>query len=489
MGITSAWLTSVYTFPGQRILSWALLLPLAFPAYIIAYTYTGLLDASGPVQTALRSIMGWQYGDYWFFQIRSLPGAIIMLALVLYPYVYLMARSAFLQQSASIIDAGRTLGYSRYQSWIKVGIPLARPAIIAGLTLALMETLADFGTVQYFGVSTFTTGIYRAFYGFGETAAAAQLSAVLLGFVITLIVLERYSRRQIRYHDQFSRQTPQIKLSGFNAWAVFTLCFLPLLFGFLIPAGALLYWTLSEAEINDGFLELAWNSFYLAFIAAVIAVTLAMVLAYAKRLSNGGVVRHSVALTGMGYALPGTIIAIGVLIPLAWMDQRLLDWLESTFGWNPGLILSGSLFTLIFAYTVRFLAVSLGAVDSGLQKIKPNIDYAGRLAGYKPLALLRLIHLPLLRGSLLTALLIVFVDVLKELPATLILRPFNFNTLAVRAYELASDERLIDAAPASLLIVAVGLIPVILLSRSIAMTRRQNSSRTSTLSRLKKVIG
>ncbi len=490
IGVSTAWFTSVYTFPGQRILSWALLLPLAFPGYIIAYTYTGLLDPSGPVQEALRSFTGLKYGEYWFFSIRSLGGAITMLALVLYPYVYLLARAAFLQQSATVIDASRTLGYSRYQSWRKVGIPMARPAIIAGLTLALMETLADFGTVQYFGVSTFTTGIYRAFYGFGETAAAAQLSAVMLGFVITLIVLERYSRRQIRYHDQQSRITQSIQLTGVAAWSVTLVCTLPVFLGFLIPAGVLLNWTLTEATIDAGFAQLAWNSFYLALMAALIAVGLALVLAYAKRLNSGLLVNNAVGLTGMGYAMPGTIIAIGVLIPLVWMDQQLISFLEANFGWNPGLILSGSLITLLFAYSVRFLAVSLGAVESGLQKIKPNIDNAARLSGHKPLALLRHIHLPLLRGSLLTAVLIVFVDVLKELPATLILRPFNFNTLAVRAYELASDERLIDAAPASLLIVAVGLIPVILLSRSIAATatRRQRSSQSRILSRLQKAL-
>lgn len=486
LGVSTAWLTSIYQFPGQRLLSWALLLPLAFPGYIIAYTYTGLLDAYGPVQTLIRDLTGWRYGEYWFFEIRSLGGAMLMLALVLYPYVYLLARAAFLQQSASIIDASRTLGYNRWQSWWKVGIPLARPAIIAGLTLALMETLADFGTVQYFGVSTFTTGIYRSFYGFGETAAAAQLSAVLLGFVITLILLERYSRRHIRYHDQHSRLTQSIQLKGFTGWCMTLICSLPVLLGFLIPAGMLLYWSLTAAVIDEGFAELAWNSCYLAFLAAVIAVGLALLLAYAKRLHTGFAVNHSVTLAGMGYALPGTIIAIGVLIPLTWMDHRLIDWLQAGFGWNPGLILSGSLVTLLFAYSVRFLAVSLGAVDSGLQKIKPNIDQAARLSGYRPLQVMRLIHLPLLKGSLLTALLIVFVDVLKELPATLMLRPFNFNTLAVRAYELASDERLIDAAPASLLIVAVGLVPVILLSRSIAASRRDKSSGSQLLLRLRK---
>lgn len=477
IGISTAWLTSIYDFPGKRLFVWALLLPLAFPGYIIAYTYTGLLDASGPVQSALRHWTGWHYGDYWFFSIRSLGGAIALLSLVLYPYVYLLARSAFLEQSSSVIDAGRSLGYSRRQAWFKLGIPLARPAIVTGLTLALMETLADFGTVQYFGVSTFTTGIYRAFYGLGDTAAAAQLSTVLLCFVFALIMLERYSRKQVSYHDNKSR-TPQVAtLKGAKAWLASAICLFPVALGFLIPALVLLDWTFTDATIDDNFVSLAWNSFYLACIAAVIAVGLSLLLAYTKRSHKQRYITGAVALTGMGYALPGVIIAIGIIIPLAWMDHQLIDFFESALGWNVGLLLSGSLFALIFAYSVRFLAVSLGAIDSGLEKIKPNIDSAARLLGCRPLAVVKTIHLPLLRGSALTALLIVFVDVLKELPATLILRPFNFNTLAIKAYELAGDERLIDAAPASLLIVAVGLIPVILLSRSISHKRQ--TSRTN----------
>ena len=474
LGVPTAWLTSMCSFPGRRWLSWALLLPLAMPAYIIAYTYAGLLDFAGPVQTWIRDLTGLGYGAYWFFEIRSLGGAIVMMSLVLYPYVYLMARAAFLEQSVSSIEVGCSLGYSRWQAMWSLALPMARPAIIAGLSLALMETLADYGTVQYYGVSTFTTGIFRTFYGYGDTAAAAQLAASLLAFVILLVLLERYSRRRARYHSQAESRARAdlIPLKGSQAVVASVICLAPLMFGFMIPATQLLLWAVFEAEpLGWDFVGLALNSFSLAFLAAIIAVILAIILSYAKRTKPIKPVRTVIAMAGFGYALPGTIIAIGVLIPLAWADHRLIDLFES-LGWHsPGLLLSGSLVALLFAYTVRFLAVALGSVQSGLEKIKPSLDHAGRSMGHSPLEILRKIHVPLMRSSILTAVLIVFVDVLKELPATLILRPFNFNTMAVRAYELASDERLVDAAPASIMIVLVGLIPVLMLHASIARRR------------------
>lgn len=471
LGVPTAWLTSVCDFPGRRLFTWALLLPLAVPAYIIAYTYTGLLDFAGPVQSFIRDLTGLGYGEYYFFEIRSLGGAIVMLSLVLYPYVYLLSRAAFLEQSSSALEVSRTLGYSRRKAFFRLALPLAQPAIIAGLTLALMETLADYGTVQYFGISTFTTGIFRTFYGLGDSAAAAQLAAMLLGFVVLLILLEKYSRRQAKYHSSAEQhQRPNlIQLSAGSSIAAYVICLIPVLFGFLLPGGVLLNWAITQAEFNpEDFIELAWNSFSLASAAAVLAVSLALILAYARRMHPQKRVAASVMIAGMGYALPGTIIAIGILIPLAWLDHQLIQLVKSWFNLDIGLLLSGTLFALLFAYMVRFLAVSLGAVQTGLDKIKPSIDSAGRSLGCTSLQVLKRIHVPLMRSSVLTALLIVFVDVLKELPATLILRPFNFNTLAVRAFELASDERLIDAAPASLMIVAVGLLPVILLSRSIA---------------------
>lgn len=471
IGVPCAWLTSMCDFPGRAFLSWALLLPMAVPAYIIAYTYTGVLDFAGPVQTFIRELTGWRYGEYWFFEIRSLGGAIAMLTLVLYPYVYLMSRAAFLEQSENTLEVSRTLGYSGRAVFFKLALPLARPAIITGLTLALMETLADYGTVQYFSVNTFTTGILRTFYGFGDVAAASQLAGVLLMFVAVLILLERYSRRRIRYHASGLKKASsrRMLLKGGRGLLAATVCWLPILVGFLIPVSVLAYWAAFKAEMpGTNFIQLAWNSFYLAAMASLIVVSLALVLSYAIRLNNGRTASASVGIAGLGYALPGTIIAIGTIVPLAWLDHRIIDLVKHYSGERVGLIFSGTLVALLFAYTVRFMAVSLGAVQNGLGKIKPSMDMAGRSLGMSPFNVLTRIHIPLLKGSVLTAMLIVFVDVLKELPATLVLRPFNFNTLAVRAFELASDERLVDAAPASLMIVLVGLVPVILLSRSIS---------------------
>lgn len=474
-GVGTAWLTSMCRFPGRAVFEWALLLPMAMPAYIIAYTYTGMLDFAGPVQTALRDATGWGWGDYWFPQVRSLPGAAVMLSLVLYPYVYLLARAAFLSQSLCVLDVSRTLGNGPWRTFFTVALPLARPAIVAGLSLALMETLADYGTVEYFGVSTFTTGIFRTWFGLGHPAAAAQLSALLLGFVFLLILLERASRGPARYHGTSQRQQAirRLPLRGWSAAAAFAFCMAALALGFLLPAGQLLVWSITVADqrLDPEFGRLAINSLSLAAGAALLALSLALLLGYGRRLVPTRSVRLAVRTAAMGYAVPGTVIAVGVMIPFAWLDNSLDAWMRATFGVSTGLLLSGSLAALVFAYLVRFLAVSLQTVESGLGKIRPSMDEAGRSMGLRPAQVLSRIHLPMLKGSLLTALLLVFVDVLKELPATLILRPFDFNTLAVRAYELASDERLADSGPAALTIVAAGLIPVIILSRSITHSR------------------
>ena len=475
LGVSSAWLCTLCRFPGRRLFQWALLLPLAMPAYIIAYTYTDLLDFSGPVQTSLRAWFDWGYGDYWFPQIRSLGGAMVMLSLVLYPYVYLLARAAFLEQSMCVLEVSRTLGCGPWRSFYLVALPLARPAIMAGLTLALMETLADFGTVQYFGVNTFTTGIFRTWYGLGDSAAAAQLASLMMTFVLVLIVLERWSRNKARYHhtSQRYRRLPGYPLHGWRAPAAFLVCFLPLFFGFLLPAAQLAVWALRtwRHSIDARFWSLVGNSVTLAAAAAVLSLVLALFLAYGRRLRPTRTVRSSVRLAGMGYAVPGLVIAIGVIIPFAWFDNTLDAWMRARFGISTGLLLSGTLAALLFAYVVRFLAVSLHTVEAALGKIKPSMDDAGRSLGLRPLSVLKSIHLPIMRGSLLTALLLVFVDVLKELPATLVLRPFNFNTLAVRAFELASDEMLAESSAAALAIVLAGIVPVILLSRSIRRSR------------------
>jgi len=467
IGVPTAWIVAFYRFPGRKTLSWLLLLPMAYPAYILAYTYTGILEYAGPVLTWMRvaDMPNWLMTP--FLGIRSLPGAALMLSLVLYPYVYLLARAAFLQQSANLMEAGYTLGHNRFSVFRRIVIPMARPAIAAGALLAIMETVADFGTVQFFGVQTFTTGIMRTYYGFGDTPGAAQLSSVLLGFVAVLIVLERHSRNGIRYYSDQMRRLDQAaqNLTGFPAFGVQVLCALPILFGFLIPTILLVNWTIFDATMQSLW-RLAWNSLALAGGSSLIIVGIAIVIAYANRLLPSRSLSYVTTFIGLGYALPGIVVAIGVLIPFGafdvWLSTQLTPW-----SIKPQLWLSGTLIAVIFAYLVRFLAVANGNVVSGLSRILPSIDQSGRLLGLSQTGVLTRIHIPLMRGSVLTAILVCFVDILKELPATLILRPFDFNTLAVRAYELAGQERLIDASPASLCIVLVGLIPVILLNRSI----------------------
>lgn len=467
-GVPSAWLISHYEFTGSRWLHWALLLPLAVPAYISAYTYTGLLEFEGPLQSILRAEYGRQVSN-WFPEIRSLGGAIVLFSLVLYPYVYLLSRSAFGSQSQQALEAARTLGAGPFKRFRKVAIPMARPAIIAGVTLALMETLADFGAVQHFGVDTFTTGIYRTWSGFDDTTTAAQLSLVLLAFVGLLILLERWSRKQQRYfvNDSQPNKTQLRTLSGKHNWLAFGFCLLPVMLGFLIPSGQLLYWSFTTADTNwnSEFFSLAWNSFYLAFITALVTVFIAVLLAYAKRISPTPQVQYSVQLAHMGYAVPGTVLAIAVLIPFAWIDRSIASFMADNFEISTGLLLSGTLFILVFAYSVRFLAVALQSIDSGLQRIKPTLDDSAKTLGASSWKIINRIHLPLMHSSLIAALLLVFVEVLKELPTTLILRPFNFDTLSIRAYEMASDERLADAGLPALIIVLTGLIPVVLLSK------------------------
>ncbi len=475
IGVTTAWLTSLCQFPGKKLFSWLLLLPLAMPAYIIAYTYTGMFDFAGPVQTTIREFTGWGYGDYWFPEVRSLGGAIAMLSLVLYPYVYLLARAAFLEQSICVLEVSRSLGCTPAQSFYRVALPLARPAIVAGLSLALMETLADYGTVSYFGLTVFTTGIFRTWFGLGDNVAAAKLAALLLLFVFTLVMIERASRKQARYHhtsNKYSR-LPEYQLQGWRAVLATIACLLPVVLGFLLPGSQLAYWAvLTFGEMVDAsFIQLTLNSVLLAAGAAILSLVLALILAYGKRLIAGPAVASSVRVASMGYAIPGTVIAVGIIIPFTWLDNTIDSFFRDHFSISTGLLLSGSLVALVFAYLVRFLSVSIQTVESGLGKIKHSMDDAARSLGYTPMESLRKIHMPLMKGTLLTSVLIVFVDVMKELPATLILRPFNFNTLAVRAFELASDERLADSASAALMIVLAGLIPVILLSKSISKSR------------------
>jgi iron(III) transport system permease protein len=477
IGVSTAWLTTMCRFPGRRVFEWALLLPMAMPAYIIAYTYTGMFDVAGPIQTALREWLDLRYGDYWFPDIRSLWGAGGMLSLTLYPYVYLLSRAAFLEQSVCVLEVSRSLGNGPWRTFFRVALPLARPAVVAGLSLALMETLADYGTVEYFGVGTFTTGIFRTWFGMDDSAAAAQLSTALLLFVFTLVLLERWSRRKMRYHHSSQRHQalPGFVLKGRQRFGAVLICSATLFLGFLLPAGQLLFWAIETREmVNYDFLQLTLNTVGLAAGTALLALLLALLMGYGRRLSPDRRTVAAVRVAGMGYAVPGTVIAVGVMLPLAWIDNSIDGWLRARFGISSGLLLSGTLVALVLAYLVRFLAVSLQTVEAGLGKIKQSVDESARTLGASPGEVLKRVHLPMLKGSLLTALLLVFVDVMKELPATLVLRPFNFNTLAVRAFELASDERLQDSASAALTIVLAGIIPVILLSRSIRNSREKH---------------
>ena len=476
VGVTTAWLTATHDFPGRRVFEWALILPLAMPAYVLAYVYTDFLQFVGPLQSALRETFGWEKADYWFPDVRSLGGAITMFIFVLYPYVYLMARTAFIERSSGMLEAARTLGVGPWRSFFRVSLPLARPAVAAGASLALMETLADYGTVSYFGVQTFTTGIYRAWFSLGDRIAAAQLAASLLGFVLVLLLIEQSSRGRARFHNTTGRNRPQPghRLSGISAALALLACAVPLAIGFVIPAGLLLRLTLASGDAQFGahFVVLARNSFVLAGVTALMAISLALLLAYTARILKGRISQSLNRLVGLGYAVPGSVIAVGVLIPVTRLDSWLAAQWEIWFGSNPGLLLTGGIAALIYAYLVRFLAVALQSVTSSLIKITSNMDEAARSLGANPGETLRRVHLPMLRGSLLTASLLVFVDVMKELPATLVMHPFNFDTLATQAYTLASDERLAEASTASLAIVAVGLLPLIMLSRQISRRRR-----------------
>ncbi|MCW9032810.1 MAG: iron ABC transporter permease [Rhodospirillales bacterium] len=476
IGTGTAWLVTMCRFPGHRILNWALLLPLAVPAYVIAYTYTGLLDYAGPVQSELRELFDWTTSrDYWFPAVRSLGGAIAMMSLVLYPYVYMLARAAFLEQSVCVLEASRTLGKTPFQSFRFVALPLARPAIAAGLALALMETLNDFGTVHFFAIDTFTTGIYRTWLGLGEPAAAAQLGACLMIFITALVMLERHSRGRAKFHHTTSkyRRIKKFELRGLRGGFALLACFLPVFLGFLLPAAILLGWTIETPEewMNAAFWGLAWNSFVLAASASILAVCVALFLSYGVRLHPTWLNRTAVRAASLGYAVPGTVIAVGIMLPFAWLDNQIDAWMRSIFGISTGLLLTGTIAAVVFGYLVRFLSVSFNTVEAALGKVTPSMDAAARTLGVPPGKTLLKVHLPIIRGSLLTAGVLVFVDVMKELPATMIMRPFNFTTLAVRTFELATDEQLAEASSAALAIVLVGIVPVILINLAIARSR------------------
>jgi iron(III) transport system permease protein len=470
LGVGSAWLVARYRFPGSAVFDWALVLPLAVPAYVLAYVYTDWLQYVGPVQSALRRWFGWRRSDYWFPDVRSLGGAVAMLSLALYPYVYMLARTAFIERGAAAIEAGRALGLTPAAAFWRLSLPLARPAIAGGLALALMETLADFGTVGYFGVPTFTTGIYRAWFALGDRGAAAQLAMLLLGFVLAVLLLERAARGRARFTDSGGRRTPPQVLRGWRAAFAALGCLLPLAGGFLLPGALLLKMALTQGDAQFGarFVTLAGHSLLVAALASALALLLALVVAYGARVRPGPATTWAHRAAGLGYALPGTVVAVGVLLPLGQLDRALDAAARALFDAAPGLVLGGSIAALVYACVVRYLTAALQSVDAGLARITPRMDDAARSLGHGAGSVLLRVHLPLLKGSALTGLLLVFIDVMKELPATLVLRPFDFDTLATQAYTLASDERLAEASTAALAIVGAGLLPMIVLCRQIA---------------------
>ena len=476
IGVGTAWLVTMCRFPGRWVFQWALLLPLAMPTYLAAYAYTDLLEFAGPIQGGMRALFGWQSkAEYWFPEVRSLGGAIAFMTLVLYPYVYLLCRASLLEQSVGVLEAGRSLGHGPWRSFCSVALPLARPAIVIGVLLAVMESLNDFGTVEYFGVPTFTVGIYRVWFGMNNAPAAAQLATVLLTFVIVLIWLERTARRSRRFHTASGkgRPLPGYELRAPLAGLAFAACLAPILLGFLVPGGVLLRYSLATLgkSLHVGLATTMANSLLVSSLAATTAIAVGLSMAYGLRLGSGGLVRAATRIASIGYAVPGAVLAIGVLIPATRLDNAVDAFMRDAFGISTGLLLSGTVAALTFAYVVRFLALSFGTLEASLTKITPRMDDAARSLGSRPAATLWRVHLPLMRGSVLTAGMLVFVDGMKELPMTLMLRPFNFDTLATYVYERVSYELFPEAAPAALAIVLAGLLPVIVLSRSIAGAR------------------
>ena len=464
MGVGAAWLTAHYRFPGSGWLGVALILPLAAPAYVVGYVYADLFDATGPVQGVLRSLAGVQLGDYYFPAIRSLGGAGIVIALVLYPYVYLLAKTSFQSQAGALYESARVLGVGRSQVFWRVAVPVARPAIIGGLALVMMETIADYGVAEHFGVPTFTTGIFRTWYAMGEHDAALKLAGCLFLLVAALVVLEQSARRGERFNP-LSRNVAaaKIPLGGTAGMLAAGLCLLPVLGGFIVPVGTLLWYAIAQGDpqLGQDFYIYGLNSVSVAVVAAGVCAAVALLLNYAARLRRGRWLNLGVRLATLGYALPGMVLAVGVLLPLTYIDRALAHFLTESLGRPVGLLLTGSIFALVLVYVARFLTVAFNGTQTAMHQLHPQLDAVARTLGNTPARVLRRVHLPLLRPAVLSGLLLVFIDVMKELPATLILRPFNFETLATRVYRLASDERLSEASTAAVIIVALGLLPTI----------------------------
>ncbi|MFD1508666.1 ABC transporter permease [Lacimonas salitolerans] len=471
VGTGAAWLISRYRFPFSGWLEWLLLLPLAIPAYVGAYALVDLLEYAGPVQTAMRDVFGWQNSrDYWFPEIRSMGAAIIVLTAALYPYVYLLTRAALREQSGASEEVAMSLGAGPLTRFARVGLPLARPAIAAGVAIVMMETVNDFGTVDYFAVQTLTMGIFSVWLDGNNAGGAAQIATVVLVLVIALVTLEKYSRRRLRFFNMSGRHRPVPKqaLRGWRAWLTFALCFLPFGIGFVLPASVIGHHALANTDrwTDPELLRALWNTVTVAGAAAIVTVLAGVFMVYGVRLSGRTLPRNLQPLTTIGYAAPGAVLAVGILIPLAVIDHTLADGVEAMTGIDIGLVLTGSSFALVLAYSVRFFAIAQGAADAAMGRVSPSLPMAARSLGRTQGQVLGQIYYPLIRASVGSALLLVFVDCVKELPATLLLRPFNFNTLATRVHDQASLENLGDAAPAAMLVIAVGLAAVGMLARA-----------------------
>ena len=471
IGTGAAWLIGQYRFPGRDVLAWALLFPMAIPAYVGAYALLDVLDYAGPLQSGLRATFGWASArDYWFPETRSLGAAVLVLSFALYPYVYLLARAAWREQSGCTYDVARALGCGPWGMFWRVGLPLARPSIAAGVALALMETVADYGTVQHFGVQTLTTGIFSTWLNGGNAGGAAQIAGVILALVLVLVGLERLGRGAARFHrlGRSGRPIERQEIVGPGRWLATLVCVLPVAAGFLLPVGVMLARALESPVgwIAPGLIAALANTMVVAGVASVATVGAALFLVYALRMAGSKLAQALLPVTLIGYAAPGAVLALGLLIPLAAFDHWLADGVLGLTGWDPGLMITGTAFALGLAYLVRFFGIAQGALEAAFGRISPSLPMAARSLGRGPGGTLSAVYLPLMRGSVLTAVLVVFVDCVKELPATLLLRPFNYNTLSTRVYELASLERLSEAAPAALLVMAVGLAAVVVLART-----------------------
>lgn len=474
VGVVTAWLVASCEFPGRRLLSGLLVLPLAIPAYLGAYAFAEFFSFTGPVQTAWRGLFGFQTSrDYWFPEVRTTGGAMLVLSSVLYPYIYLSARSMFLMQGRAAADVARTLGAGPLKVFARIQIPMARPAIMVGLTLVAMETLNDIGAVEYLGVQTLTFSIFDTWLNRGSLAGAAQIACVMLVFVVCLMLVERAARRRQRFASQKTtaavHDSVRLKLAGWKKWAASLACLAPPVIGFAIPVFVLGGYAARRLEqfVSTRLLSALWNSVLVSASTALVAVLLAFLLAYAARTTRSRLNAAAGRFASFGYGVPGTVLAMGVLIPLANFDNAVDAFLRAQFGISTGLLLSGTGFAIIYACTVRFLTMAEGTIDAGFHKLSPHLDMAARTLGRTSSQTLRSVLLPMMRPATLTAALLVFIETMKELSATIMLRPFNFNTLATLVYEDASRAKVEDAGVPAIIIVAVGLIPVFLVSRSL----------------------